>query len=163
MHRKQIKHTFDKNHVMTPLIVLFQCMALHERLQLATAQRSMAKEKLQSAESALVRLQEELHTTTHNYETQLSLMSEHLANMNEKLAVQRDEIDQLKYQLGQKVSHFCNYSYMEILLTFCFTFRLQRKGNKSKIYFYTSKNKILFYIPLLCYITHNLVHNPTAQ
>jgi hypothetical protein len=30
-------------------------------------------------------------------------MSEHLANMNEKLTVQKDEIDQLKYQLTQKV------------------------------------------------------------
>jgi exonuclease VII large subunit len=50
------------------------------------------------------KLQEDLQTTTHNYETQLSIMSEHLANMNDKLTVQRDEIDQLKYQLTNKVS-----------------------------------------------------------
>jgi protein phosphatase 1 regulatory subunit 21 len=49
-------------------------------------------------------LQEDLQITTQNYETQLSIMSEHLANMNEKLTFQRDEIDQLKYQLTNKVS-----------------------------------------------------------
>jgi protein phosphatase 1 regulatory subunit 21 len=50
------------------------------------------------------KLQEDLQITTQNYETQLSIMSEHLANMNDKLTVQRDEIDQLKYQLTNKVS-----------------------------------------------------------
>ena len=35
------------------------------------------------------------------------MMSEHLAAMNEKLAVQKDEIESLKYQLQQntKVGH----------------------------------------------------------
>lgn len=51
---------------------------------------------------ALEKLQGELLTTTTNYETQLSMMSEHLANMNEKLTVQKDEIDQLNYQLKTK-------------------------------------------------------------
>lgn len=50
------------------------------------------------------KLQEDLQITTQNYEMQLSIMSEHLANMNDKLTVQRDEIDQLKYQLTNKVS-----------------------------------------------------------
>lgn len=53
------------------------------------------------------KLQEDLQTTTHNYETQLSIMSEHLANMNDKLTVQWDEIDQLKYQMTNKVSILC--------------------------------------------------------
>ena len=52
----------------------------------------------------VAKLQEDLQTTTQNYETQLSIMSEHLANMNDKLTVQRDEIDQLKYQMSNKVT-----------------------------------------------------------
>ena len=40
--------------------------------------------------------QDELQTTTKNYESQLSMMSEHLCSMNEKLTTQKDEIDALK-------------------------------------------------------------------
>lgn len=39
-----------------------------------------------------------------NYKAQLSTMSEHLANMNEKLISQTEEIQQLKYQLANKVT-----------------------------------------------------------
>ncbi|CAG2171491.1 unnamed protein product [Oppiella nova] len=42
-------------------------------------------------------LREELATNVSNYEQQLSLMSEHLANMNDKLTAQTDEIDSLKH------------------------------------------------------------------
>lgn len=44
-------------------------------------------------------MQDELQTTTKSYEGQLSMMSEHLASMNEKLTTQKDEIDALKYQI----------------------------------------------------------------
>ena len=44
-------------------------------------------------------LQDELQTTTRNYEGQLAMMSDHLAGMNEKLARQKDEIDALKLQV----------------------------------------------------------------
>lgn len=40
--------------------------------------------------------QDELQTTAKSYEGQLSMMSEHLAGMNEKLAQQKDEIDELR-------------------------------------------------------------------
>ncbi|XP_065347282.1 protein phosphatase 1 regulatory subunit 21 [Cloeon dipterum] len=79
-----------------------ECMSLHERLQLAVEQRNLMEQQMNAAKLCLDKLQEELHTTTTNYESQLSMMSEHLANMNEKLAVQKDEIDQLKYQLKNK-------------------------------------------------------------
>lgn len=48
------------------------------------------------------RLQEELNTTSHNYEQQLSTMSEHLADLNDKYAEQCELIQQLQYQLGIK-------------------------------------------------------------
>lgn len=44
--------------------------------------------------------QDELQTTTKSYEGQLSMMSEHLAGMNEKLTQQKDEIDDLRSQLS---------------------------------------------------------------
>jgi hypothetical protein len=48
-------------------------------------------------------LQDEYHTTTKNYEGQLSMMSEHLAGLNEKLTQQKDEIDELRVQATSKV------------------------------------------------------------
>jgi protein phosphatase 1 regulatory subunit 21 len=77
-------------------------MSLHERLQLAVEQKSLTEQQMSVSGQSLEKLQGELLTTTTNYETQLSMMSEHLANMNEKLTVQKDEIDQLNYQLKSK-------------------------------------------------------------
>src|SRR5690606_3199282 len=47
-------------------------------------------------------VQEEYQTSVENYEFQLRTMSEHLAELNEKLAAQREEIDLLKYQQQQQ-------------------------------------------------------------
>ena len=57
---------------------------------------------MNTTNQGMVGLRDELQTTSRSYEGQLSLMSEHLAGMNEKLTVQRDEIDALKYQLIQQ-------------------------------------------------------------
>lgn len=46
-------------------------------------------------------LQEELSTISQNYEVQLRMMSDHLANVNEKLASQSEEIENLHYQLNK--------------------------------------------------------------
>jgi len=59
-------------------------------------------EKL-SREASTARLEEdkvreEIETTKENYESQLSVMSEHLASMNSKLAEQEDLILQLKFE-----------------------------------------------------------------
>nr|CAD7405460.1 unnamed protein product [Timema cristinae] len=77
-------------------------LAGEHRLELCQSGKQQSAEDLSEALEKLTRLQEELQTTTENYEVQLSIMSEHLANMNEKLTLQRDEIDQLKYQLTSK-------------------------------------------------------------
>jgi len=51
------------------------------------------------------RVREEIATTKENYESQLSVMSDHLASMNSKLAEQEDLIHQLKFeQKGGKKS-----------------------------------------------------------
>ena len=45
-----------------------------------------------------------MSTTSKSYEGQLSMMSDHLAGMNEKLTSQKDEIDDLKAQLANTKS-----------------------------------------------------------
>lgn len=77
---------------------------LHKRLELCNDCKSDLESKQQNMADHLKELQEELQTTTQNYESQLSMMSEHLANMNEKLTVQKDKIDELTYQLSNKTS-----------------------------------------------------------
>lgn len=54
----------------------------------------------------MLAFQDELQTTTRSYEGQLSMMSEHLAGMNEKLALQKDEIDDLRSQLAPHKTTF---------------------------------------------------------
>lgn len=53
-------------------------------------------------------LQEDLESTRRNYETQLSTLTEHIADMNEKLIQRQDCIEALKRQVESKVSidHF---------------------------------------------------------
>ncbi|KAF4516847.1 hypothetical protein B566_EDAN006242 [Ephemera danica] len=95
--------------ITCPFVTSTEIEAREEEVKVYFTERInqlVAEKQLYDGKSVSLRseLQEELHTTKHNYETQLSLMSEHLANMNDKLAIQKDEIDQLKYQLGQKVA-----------------------------------------------------------
>ncbi len=49
-------------------------------------------------------LREEVGSTASNYEGQLGLMSEHVANMNDRLTSQSDQIETLKYELANKGS-----------------------------------------------------------
>jgi protein phosphatase 1 regulatory subunit 21 len=53
------------------------------------------------AEEQLSSMREEMATATTNYEGQLAMMSEHVANMNDKLTRQTDEIDGLRYEVNQ--------------------------------------------------------------
>nr|KAG5691615.1 hypothetical protein BaRGS_023786 [Batillaria attramentaria] len=78
--------------------------ALHKQLRLAERSKMVAEEELKSASQTMAQLKDELQTTTRSYEGQLSMMSEHLAGMNEKLAQQKDEIDDLKAQQAQNKS-----------------------------------------------------------
>lgn len=43
----------------------------------------------------------------HSYEDQLNTMSEHLANLNETLTAQKDEIDALKQAGGKVTIYYC--------------------------------------------------------
>ncbi|XP_034324511.2 protein phosphatase 1 regulatory subunit 21 isoform X1 [Magallana gigas] len=74
--------------------------ALHKQLQIANKVKTQAEVELKTTSQSLAQLKDELQTTTKSYEGQLSMMSEHLAGMNEKLTQQKDEIDDLRSQLS---------------------------------------------------------------
>ncbi|TRY62603.1 hypothetical protein TCAL_08211, partial [Tigriopus californicus] len=81
---------------------LLECVALERRYRSAEKRREHLIEELRKAEAQTVVLKEEVDTTAANYEGQLSLMTEHVARMNEKLTMKTDEIDSLKYELSHK-------------------------------------------------------------
>jgi len=83
-----------------------KAVALSLELEAATARllhRRREGEKMEEESARLERqegrLREEAATTAASYEAQLSVMSEHLASMNSRLAEQEDEIQQLRHQL----------------------------------------------------------------
>ncbi|KAK3093160.1 hypothetical protein FSP39_012055 [Pinctada imbricata] len=78
--------------------------ALHKQLQISNKVKTRSEDELKDTAQTLAQLKDELQTTTKSYEGQLSMMSDHLAGMNEKLAQQKDEIDDLKTQLSSTKS-----------------------------------------------------------
>lgn len=79
-----------------------ECLALQRRLQYWEKCKIKAEHALKSAQNDIEELKQDAKTTSLNYEDQLSMMSEHLANMNDRLTNQTDEIDRLKYELSNK-------------------------------------------------------------
>ncbi|XP_072168394.1 protein phosphatase 1 regulatory subunit 21-like [Diadema setosum] len=78
-----------------------ECRALKKRLSLSEKAKERHVEELKSAQQTITQMKDELQTTTKNYESQLSMMSDHLCSMNEKLTSQKDEIDSLKLSMKQ--------------------------------------------------------------
>lgn len=87
----------------THLIKIFQCEVLEKRLAFTHQTRQEAESKLNSSQDILSALREELRVTTDNYKSQLAVMSEHVAVLNDQLALQREEIDQLTCKLNAQV------------------------------------------------------------
>ena len=81
-----------------------ESLALQKRIRFWEKAKTKAQNDLKEAKTQIEAITEEAKTTSLNYENQLSLMSEHLANMNDKLTVQTDEIERLKYELTNKKS-----------------------------------------------------------
>ena len=75
-----------------------ECNAIQARYIQLEKENTCLQTQLSDQEQVLVVAKEEYHTSVENYEFQLRTMSEHLAEMNEKLTTQSDEIDLLKYQ-----------------------------------------------------------------
>jgi protein phosphatase 1 regulatory subunit 21 len=77
---------------------------LQKRIRYWEKAKIKSQNDLKEAQNQIEAITEEAQTTSLNYENQLSLMSEHLANMNDKLTNQTDEIERLKYELTNKKS-----------------------------------------------------------
>ncbi|WAR19520.1 PPR21-like protein [Mya arenaria] len=75
--------------------------ALHKQIQMAERAKKQSEDELKAMSQTYAQLKDELSTTSKNYESQLSMMSDHLAGMNEKLTQQKDEIDDLKTQIAK--------------------------------------------------------------
>lgn len=76
-----------------------ECDALQARLDLTLSEKTDVENQLQQCLQTLRLLQEELQTTSHNYEQQLSTMSEHVADLNDKYTEQCEMVQQLMYQM----------------------------------------------------------------
>lgn len=84
-------------------------LAIAANTEVMNAHLDMSESKRDKCEAALLEalsnwtsLQEDKEVQGGNYKAQLSTMSEHLANMNEKLIQQTEEIQQLKFELANK-------------------------------------------------------------
>lgn len=76
---------------------------MHVQLDTSESKREKCEAKLLETLSNYNNIQKEKETQEINYKVQLNTMSEHLANMNEKLIFQTEEIQQLKFELANKV------------------------------------------------------------
>ncbi|EZA61341.1 golgin subfamily A member 2 isoform X2 [Ooceraea biroi] len=77
---------------------------MHVQLDTSESKREKCETSLLETLSNYNSLHREKETQEGNYKTQLNTMSEHLANMNEKLIFQTEEIQQLKFELTNKHS-----------------------------------------------------------
>nr|XP_050865583.1 uncharacterized protein LOC127070970 isoform X2 [Vespula vulgaris] len=75
---------------------------MHAHLDTCESKREKCEVALLEALSNCNSLQKDKETQEGNYKAQLSTMSEHLANMNDKLICQTEEIQQLKFELANK-------------------------------------------------------------
>lgn len=79
---------------------------MHVQLDTSESKREKCEAALLETRSNYNSLQKEKETQEGNYKIQLNTMSEHLAVMNEKLILQTEEIQQLKFELANKVKMY---------------------------------------------------------
>jgi len=108
--RNRISQLIDNLHLSDSKAVAFhaECVCLQQRLSLYDKERKKIGDDIDNRNLTILQLKEELMTNVTNYESQLSMMSEHLANMNDKLAQQKDEIDSLRMNHTNKVFNSYN-------------------------------------------------------
>ncbi|XP_066599831.1 protein phosphatase 1 regulatory subunit 21 [Prorops nasuta] len=84
------------------LVMAANSEVMHVHLNSSESKREKCETALNEALSDCSSLQKDKELQEGNYKTQLSTMSEHLANMNEKLINQTEEIQHLKFELAKK-------------------------------------------------------------
>lgn len=79
-----------------------ECEMLRLRFEEMERDKQIDEHTLSEKHNTISRLEEELHSTSHNYEQQMSVLTEHVAGLNEQLTRQHDEIQQLKHTLHNR-------------------------------------------------------------
>ncbi|KAJ0173793.1 hypothetical protein K1T71_010942 [Dendrolimus kikuchii] len=79
-----------------------ECEMLRQRFEEMERDKQTDEHTLDEKHNTITRLEEELHSTSHNYEEQMSVLTEHVAGLNEQLAKKHDEIQHLKHQLSTR-------------------------------------------------------------
>ncbi|KAJ8724099.1 hypothetical protein PYW07_008079 [Mythimna separata] len=79
-----------------------ECEMLRLRFEEMERDKQTDQHTLSEKHNTISRLEEELHSTSHNYEEQMSVLTEHVAGLNEQLTRQHDEIQQLKHTLHSR-------------------------------------------------------------
>ncbi|XP_050666063.1 protein phosphatase 1 regulatory subunit 21 [Leptidea sinapis] len=73
-----------------------ECELLSLRFEELEREKERDNHTIEQKHSTIERLEEELVSTSRNYEQQLSIVSEHVAALTEKLAAQHEQISQIK-------------------------------------------------------------------
>ncbi|XP_064091604.1 uncharacterized protein LOC135205171 [Macrobrachium nipponense] len=76
-----------------------ECESLMKRLVVSEENQTSTEVEVDKQRENVSYLKETLQTTSRNYEEQISTMSEHLADLNERIASQTEYIEQLKYEI----------------------------------------------------------------
>lgn len=76
---------------------------LHQKLNLAKISYQKLEQDFADSQYNLSQIQDELKTRVTMYENQLSTMSDHLAELNEKITEQSEELEVMKYTGGKKI------------------------------------------------------------
>ncbi len=79
-----------------------ECQSLQKRLRSAAKVRTKLQMEFKDSEKRVEDLKDEVASTAATYKSELDLMTEHVANMNDKLSSQTDEIASLRYELNNK-------------------------------------------------------------
>ncbi|XP_063871996.1 protein phosphatase 1 regulatory subunit 21-like [Scylla paramamosain] len=81
-----------------------ECESLMRRLAVSDETKTASEQEMDKHRERVNQLKEVLQTTSRNYEEQISTMSEHLADLNEKLTAQSELIEHLKFEAKSKKS-----------------------------------------------------------
>ena len=76
-----------------------ECLNLKQRIVASEWKIQKLQEDLLNSKTESALLRDESGAISMNYESQLQMMTEHVANMNEKLTSKSEEIEHLKYEL----------------------------------------------------------------
>ncbi|KAG0729651.1 Protein phosphatase 1 regulatory subunit 21 [Chionoecetes opilio] len=81
-----------------------ECESLMKRLAVSDETKIASEQEMDKQREKNNQLKEVLQTTSRNYEEQISTMSEHLADLNEKLTTQSDMIENFRFEAKNKKS-----------------------------------------------------------